>query len=423
MAASNFDHALPDSPIPDICNTWIAPEYAFTTTGFYNAPKTLPVWGYHSHSGSHSFNTSTTSYMNSDLDADYHFNYLKGIETNDSGIDIPMCVDPVDLTGPSKNVALESEELRFEIYIDSSFSSANDAPPSFSQELSYPEAAPHPSNGSPSPPIDKLPVDLPLLQAVAKPDVLVGDLPGPVPAAQPVRDDTPQNSLPIANGTADATQATSLVELQEAPPPVDLPLVKKEEGEFLWLNANASYLQPMPCLPDNERNEGWEPTTYIKRESRPSSIDRSTPAWSAHGGIELEVLLSYFASYMAQNATPSAEVDKRWMLSFVGKLSPNGEKLPEYRCYVNGCTQVNKRRDHILTHLNSHLDYRPFRCQTCPANFLRKNELKRHELSHTGVRPHVCPLCSVSFNRRDLWKRHLKRRHDVDPGRESYNQN
>lgn len=367
MASSNFDHALPYSPIPDICNTWITPEYAFTTTGFYNAPKTLPVWGYHSHSGCHSFNTSTTSYRNSDIDSDYHFNYLKGIETNDPGMEMPLCVDPVDLTGPSKNVALESEELSFDIYIDSSISSANDAPPTFSQEHSYPEAAKPPPNGSPS--FTPIPADLPSLQdkcVVTSLDVLEDHLPDSVLVGPPVRGNDLRCSIPITNGTTDATQATSL--LQTAPPPVDLPQVKKEEGEFSWLNTNVSYLQAMPCLPpclpDNERYELQEPTSNIKRESRPSSSDRSTPTWSAYGGIELEVLLSYFASYMAQNANPGADVDKRWMLSFVGKLSPNGEKLPEYRCYVNGCTQVNKRRDHILTHLNSHLDYRPFRCQT-----------------------------------------------------------
>lgn len=372
MASSNFNHALPDSPLPDICNTWIAAEYAFTTAGCYNASKTLPAWGYRSHSGCHSFDTGTISYVNSDMDSVYHFNYFKGIEINEPGIETPMCVDPVDLTGPSKNVAIKSEEVSFEIYVDSTFSSSstNDASQTISQELSYPEAVSSLPNGSPSfTPIDKLPVDLPSPRnscIVARPDALEEHLPDPLLVGPPMCDDNSRCSLPITNPATDATLTAPLLEFQEAPSPAAyLPQVKKEEGEFLWPNVNVSYLlQDMQCPPDNKRFELPKPTTNVKRESRRSSVGRPTPAWSAHGGIELEVLSSFFASYMAQNANPGTDVDKRWMLSFVGKLSPSGEKLAEYRCYVNGCTQVNKRRDHILTHLHSHLDYRPFRCQT-----------------------------------------------------------
>jgi early growth response protein 1 len=36
--------------------------------------------------------------------------------------------------------------------------------------------------------------------------------------------------------------------------------------------------------------------------------------------------------------------------------------LDDYRCYVVGCTQVNKRKDHMIVHVGSHLDHRPYKC-------------------------------------------------------------
>ncbi|KAJ7774263.1 hypothetical protein DFH07DRAFT_800825 [Mycena maculata] len=90
--------------------------------------------------------------------------------------------------------------------------------------------------------------------------------------------------------------------------------------------------------------------------------------------------------------------------------------IENFRCYVVGCTQVNKRRDHMIIHVGSHLDQRQFKCSKCPLRFLRKNELKRHERVHDNSRPFVClePECKKAFRRHDLLTRHLKSMHFVD---------
>ncbi|KAI0251314.1 hypothetical protein BJV78DRAFT_1081639, partial [Lactifluus subvellereus] len=61
-----------------------------------------------------------------------------------------------------------------------------------------------------------------------------------------------------------------------------------------------------------------------------------------------------------------------------------------YRCYISGCAQVNKRRDHIIVHICSHVNERPFACRHCQMTFLRRNECKRHEAGHSGQKPFVC---------------------------------
>ncbi|KAF5331546.1 hypothetical protein D9611_007642 [Ephemerocybe angulata] len=149
-------------------------------------------------------------------------------------------------------------------------------------------------------------------------------------------------------------------------------------------------------------------------------IDLGSPVFDAHRGIDIEDLKARAERYRLRNQ--GREYDKRWLLSYAGKLSSKGELLEEFRCYITGCTQVNKRRDHILIHVGAHLDQRPFKCVHCCARFLRKNECKRHELSHTGIRPftcHLCPFPATTFVRQDLLRRHMKRTHQMDDDKEN----
>ncbi|KAH6915420.1 hypothetical protein BKA70DRAFT_1181255 [Coprinopsis sp. MPI-PUGE-AT-0042] len=157
-----------------------------------------------------------------------------------------------------------------------------------------------------------------------------------------------------------------------------------------------------------------EPNTHLP------PIDLGSPVFDAHRGIDLEDLKARAERYRLRNH--GREYDKRWLLSFAGKLSNKGELIEEFRCYVVGCQQVNKRRDHILIHVGAHLDQRPFKCAHCSARFLRKNECKRHELSHTGVRPftcHICPFPGTTFVRQDLLRRHMKRTHHMEDDKEN----
>ncbi|KAJ7117344.1 hypothetical protein C8R43DRAFT_1077710 [Mycena crocata] len=145
-----------------------------------------------------------------------------------------------------------------------------------------------------------------------------------------------------------------------------------------------------------------------------NSIIPGTPILNAHRGIAQADLEAKARRYQQRN--PGVEdLDKQWLASFSGKLSDRGEMVEDFRCYVIGCTQVNKRRDHMIVHVGSHLAQRLFKCDRCPSRFMRKNELKRHEQSHDTSRPFVCHLCSNGkFGRKDLLTRHLKNTHKAD---------
>jgi hypothetical protein len=97
------------------------------------------------------------------------------------------------------------------------------------------------------------------------------------------------------------------------------------------------------------------------------STGSDSPVLNAHLGIDLSELMAKADKYRTR--FPGRAIDKKWLMAYAGKLTERGELLEDYRCYVNGCTQKNKRRDHILVHVGSHVDQRLFVCSVWYVEF------------------------------------------------------
>ncbi|THH29657.1 hypothetical protein EUX98_g4531 [Antrodiella citrinella] len=77
-----------------------------------------------------------------------------------------------------------------------------------------------------------------------------------------------------------------------------------------------------------------------------------------------------------------------------------------YPCLVGPCTKVFHRLYSLRTHQRLHtLVDRPYRCNVCPASFLRNHDLKRHLKLH-DKKAWKCCGCDKIFSRRDAIKRH-----------------
>lgn len=118
--------------------------------------------------------------------------------------------------------------------------------------------------------------------------------------------------------------------------------------------------KPATCDTPETTASATLPEPSLELPTNLPPIDLGSPVFDAHRGIDIEDLKARAERYRLRNQ--GREYDKRWLLSYAGKLSSKGELLEEFRCYVTGCQQVNKRRDHILIHVGAHLDQRPFKC-------------------------------------------------------------
>ncbi|KJA24544.1 hypothetical protein HYPSUDRAFT_474374 [Hypholoma sublateritium FD-334 SS-4] len=259
--------------------------------------------------------------------------------------------------------------------------------------------------------------NVPILLAPAQNIHIMGlhyqtEQPLPIPRAETSSPPDDSYALPLLKNASrdahyasddDAFQSPSSSEYSPFLQPLGL---KRNYSSRVTTRRNALQADPEPSV--------FEYASEAGQQHLPP-VNLGTPVFDAHRGIDIEELKAKAERYRLRNQ--GREYDKRWLISFAGKLSVRGELVEEFRCYVAGCKQVNKRRDHILIHVGAHLDQRPFKCLHCSARFLRKNECKRHELSHTGVRPfscHLCPVPATTFVRQDLLKRHMKRTHRLE---------
>ena len=76
-----------------------------------------------------------------------------------------------------------------------------------------------------------------------------------------------------------------------------------------------------------------------------------------------------------------------------------------YPCLVAGCGKTFSRLYSLRGHQRLHTVRRPFRCNVCPASFVRNHDLKRHIRLHDN-KAWKCGGCSKIFSRRDAIKRH-----------------
>lgn len=73
------------------------------------------------------------------------------------------------------------------------------------------------------------------------------------------------------------------------------------------------------------------------------------------------------------------------------------------------CHKVYKFARSLKLHIQSiHEGLKPFKCELCPSSFKQSGNLTDHMTIHTGERPFRCDICDKSFSCRQHLRRHLK---------------
>ncbi|XP_029301580.1 gastrula zinc finger protein XlCGF52.1-like isoform X1 [Cottoperca gobio] len=70
-------------------------------------------------------------------------------------------------------------------------------------------------------------------------------------------------------------------------------------------------------------------------------------------------------------------------------------KYATLKCQL--CEKTFKTKMHLKTHQLVHTDRRPFNCSTCGKAFKTKHNLQAHQIVHTVEKPHKCSECGESF--------------------------
>ena len=83
-----------------------------------------------------------------------------------------------------------------------------------------------------------------------------------------------------------------------------------------------------------------------------------------------------------------------------------GEK--PYFCNFWNCKKRFSTQGHLIDHIRSHSDTKPFPCQLCSKAFMRASTLKVHMRDHTGERPFSCQICLKSFKEARSLRSHSK---------------
>lgn len=81
-----------------------------------------------------------------------------------------------------------------------------------------------------------------------------------------------------------------------------------------------------------------------------------------------------------------------------------------FACSFPGCGSTFTRKQNMKSHMTTHSDDRPHRCNQCKSGFRRRQELLRHQRTvhpPSGVKQFSCRVCCGSFARADALKRHI----------------
>ncbi|CAG0883486.1 unnamed protein product [Cyprideis torosa] len=111
---------------------------------------------------------------------------------------------------------------------------------------------------------------------------------------------------------------------------------------------------------------------------------------------------------------------KRWQFfcRFCNRPFMNEMTRPAHEAY-----HVNAQSAHIVSHMRSHTDERPFVCPTCGKAFRNAHGLKIHEMIHQGKKRHQCTVCGEEFWGYPTYKRHLDSHKTGGEGVSYYSQN
>ena len=92
------------------------------------------------------------------------------------------------------------------------------------------------------------------------------------------------------------------------------------------------------------------------------------------------------------------------------KLTIHEHSFP-FKCPHQNCNKMYSIATRLKVHMRTHLDKKPYVCETCGKSFVEKGNLKTHIKFHSSQRPFKCNLCNKSYKTNGHLKDHIDIQH------------
>ncbi|KAJ5104092.1 hypothetical protein N7532_004621 [Penicillium argentinense] len=136
---------------------------------------------------------------------------------------------------------------------------------------------------------------------------------------------------------------------------------------------------------------------HLREVSPRSSLDESIPEHP-------EELNDYDLDARVKASVRETGVSNDQIAKYISGPNADGK----WQCLFPNCNCDFGRKENIKSHVQTHLDDRPYKCDVCEKEFVRGHDLKRHLKTHTGKKPYIC-ACGAKFARHDALTRHRQR--------------
>lgn len=200
---------------------------------------------------------------------------------------------------------------------------------------------------------------------------------------------TPVSSeMQRAHSLQDVPTSSPVQAKHQMPSPADSPSVSFSE---------------MAAMPSPQNPNVSETPSMDEHQQRSMSPASSPPKPAA--GPQAENMSEADLDARVKTSFRNTGVTSEQIAEYVSGPDPKDGK---YVCMFEDCNSRFGRKENIKSHVQTHLDDRPYQCDVCEKLFVRGHDLKRHLKTHTGKKPYEC-RCGASFARHDALSRHRQR--------------